>query len=107
MVSLAILIHPHPQPLSLHSVPSHFAIGEAGRLRAPRRYDILDLSRWRLRSYFHGGLAEHSPYYKTALTLLRLLPPMHEPYPTRLLPVSKVSAFTCGPVDNNWSIRLD
>jgi hypothetical protein len=33
MVSSAILIHPHPQPLSLHSVPSHYAIGEADRLK--------------------------------------------------------------------------
>jgi len=50
MVSLAILIHPHPQPISLHSVPSHYPIDEANRLQALRRYDVGHFSRWRLRS---------------------------------------------------------
>jgi hypothetical protein len=97
MVSLAILIHPQSQPLSLHSVPSHCAIGDAGRRRAPRRYDILDISRWSSRSNFRAGARCTFTILQTPLTLLRLLPPMHEPYPTRLLPVSKASRFYVQP----------
>lgn len=80
MVSLAILIHPQSQPLSLHSVPSHCTTGEADRLRAPRRYDVLGFSRWSSRSNFRAGarctctILQNGPYIaEAAATYARAL----------------------------------